>query len=448
MKWQPRNYQKRAVRWLLQNPEAALFLEPGLGKTSVTLRAFQTMRRTGNAKRMLVVAPLSVAQLVWPQEIRKWDQFEDLEVSLLHGPNKESAAKSKAPVHLINYEGLPWLCALKGYKWPDVIVFDELTKMKHQRTLRARSLKPHLEKFKRRIGLTGMPAPNGLIDLFGQLYVLDLGRRLHPYITRFKLEFFTQVNEYDWIPKPDASEAIRERIEDICLYMGKQDYLELPELTEVTVPVALPRAALKVYKDVETIFYTQIAEGIVTAANAAARGVKLRQITGGSVYTDSDPKRWGKVHDAKIDALWDRLEEIGEPAVVVYEFEHEAERIEASIVEEDCARLTGNSRNRAAVLRRWDRGELPILLLQSSQAHGLNLQSGGRHMIRFGPTWNLEHHGQMIDRLYRMGQTQPVIVHTIVAKDTIDEVVVAALKAKAKTQQELLDYLKAGRRRK
>jgi len=448
VKWQPFNYQKRAVKWLLQHPEAALFLEPGLGKTSITLRAFQSLRKSGAAKRMLVVAPLPVAQLVWPAEVMKWDQFGDLRVAVLHGPGKEDAARTKADIHVINYEGLPWLCGLKGYKWPEVLVCDEVTKRKHTQTLRFRSIRPHLKKFHRRIGLTGMPAPNGLMDLFGQLYVLDLGVRLHPYITRFKLEFFTQIDDYNWLPKPDANETIRERIEDVCLYMSKADYLELPSCTQVTIPVVLPPKAQRVYQDVENIFYAMLDEGIVTAANAGAKGIKLRQITGGAVYTDGDPRKWGVVHEAKMTALWDRIDEIGEPAVVVYEFAHEADRIEASVEPEDCARLTGATKNRSAILRRWNRGDLPILLLQSSQAHGLNLQAGGRHLIRFGPTWNLEHHGQMIDRLYRMGQKRPVIIHTIVAQNTIDETVIAALGAKAKTQQELLDYLKVRRRKK
>jgi SNF2 family DNA or RNA helicase len=438
---------KRSVRWLLAHPEAALFLEPGLCKTSITLRAFQSLQKAGIAKQMLVVAPLSVCQLVWPAEIKKWDQFNKLTISLLHGENKEEAARSKADIHIINYEGLPWLCDLKRYKWPEILVCDEITKLKHDRTNRFRLLRPHLKKFHRRIGLTGMPAPNGLMDLFGQLYVLDLGLRLHPGKTRFKLEFFTQLEDGTWLPKPDAAENIRERIEDICLYMSKADYLELPPLTEVTIPVKLPPAAQRVYTDVETIFYALLDEGVVTAANAGVKGIKLRQIAGGGVYTDGDPKRSGMVHDVKIEALWNRIEEIGEPAVVVYEFEHEAERIESLLHDEDCARLTGTTKNRSAVLRRWGRGELPVLMLQSSQAHGLNLQSGGRHLIRLGPTWNLEHHGQMIDRLYRMGQRRPVIVHTIVAQDTIDEKIVGALAGKAKTQQELLDYLKAGRRR-
>lgn len=447
MKWQPFNYQKRAVKWLLQHPEAALFLEPGLGKTSVTLRAFQSLQKAGVANRMLVVAPLSVAQLVWPAEIKKWDRFQKLTISVLHGPDKEAHARSKADIHVINYEGLSWLCALPKYRWPEILVCDELTKLKHPRTQRFRSLRPHFKRFSRRIGLTGMPAPNGLMDLFGQLLVLDLGLRLHPFITRFKMEFFTQVDEFDWLPKPDASEQIRKRIEDICLYMSKADYLELPECTQVTIPVSLPPKARKIYNDVETIFYAQLDSGVVTAANAGVKGIKLRQIAGGSVYQDGDPRTWGGIHNAKLDALWNRIEEIGEPAIVVYEFDHEAEKIEDMIDSEDCARLSGNTRNRNAVLRRWNRGDLPVLLLQSSQAHGLNLQAGGRHLIRLGPTWNLEHHGQMIDRLYRMGQKRPVIVHTIVAQNTIDETIVGALAAKAKTQQELLDYLKIRRGR-
>ncbi len=446
MRWEPHAYQRKAVKWLLQKPEAALFLEPGLGKSSVTLRAFLTLLKSGTVDRMLIVAPLNVCQMVWPAEIQKWDQFQGLEWSLLHGPNKEEATYSKAPIHIINYEGLPWLCKLKGYRWPQMFVADEVTKLKHTQTLRFRSLRPHLKKFHRRVGLTGMPAPNGLMDLFGVMYTIDLGKRLHPFITRFKYEFFTQIDQYDWLPKPDANETIRERICDAALYMSKADYLELPELTQVTIPVELPLKARRAYNDLENIFYAQLDSGVVTAANAGVKGIKLRQITGGAAYTDVGHEI-GLIHSAKLDALWDRLDEIGEPAVVIYEFEHEAQRIEDSIEPEDCARLTGNARNRNEVLRKWNRGELPVLLLQSSQAHGLNLQSGGRHMIRFGPTWNLEHHGQMIDRLYRMGQERPVIVHTIVAQDTIDETIVAALASKAKTQQDLLNYLKVRRRK-
>jgi len=445
VKWQSRPYQKKAVKWLLKHPEAGLFLEPGLGKTSVTLRAFQALRKNGGPQRMLVLAPLSVAQLVWPAEVRKWDDFHDLDIAVLHGPRKEEAARSDAPVQVMNYEGIPWLCQLKKYDWPEILVCDELTKMKHTTTQRFRYLRPHLRNFHRRIGLTGMPAPNGLMDLFGQLYTLDLGERLHPYVTRFRLEYFTQM-QFDWIPKPDAEERIRKRIEDICLYMSKDDYLDLPPCTEVSVPVTLPPSARTIYDRLATTFYAELEKGAVTAANAAVKSTKLRQVGGGAVYVDGEQGVWNDVHHAKIDKLWDRLEEIGEPAIVVYEFEHEAKRIEELLDPEDCMRLTGGSRKRNEVLRRWNRGDLPVLLMQSSQAHGLNLQDGGRHLVRLGPTWNLEHHGQMIDRLHRMGQTKPVFVHTIVAQDTVDEGVVQALARKARTQKELLDHLKRWRK--
>ena len=448
MRWEPRPYQRRAVQWLLAHPEAALFLEPGLGKTSVMLQAFKSLQNAGVSKQMLVVAPLNVCQLVWPAEVRKWDQFQNLKIALLHGPNKEEFARSKADILVINYEGLPWLCSLKRYRVPKILVCDESTKMKHQNTSRYRLFRPYFKRFHRRIALTGMPAPNGLADLFGQLYMLDLGKRLHVSKTRFKLEFFTQKDDGTWLPKPDAGEMIQERISDICLYMSKADYLELPSCTEVTIPIALPPKARKAYNEVEAVFYTQLEKGIVTAANAGVKGIKLRQITGGSVYLDGDPRDSGVVHDVKMNALWDRIEEIGEPAIVVYEFKHEAERILEMINPEDVEMMTGTTANRSKIERRWNKGNLPILLLQSSQAHGLNLQTGGRHLIRLGPTWNLEHHGQMIDRLYRMGQERPVIIHTIVAQGTIDETVIGALAAKAKTQQELLDYLKVRRRKK
>ena len=449
MKWTPAPYQRRAVRHLLAQPAAGLFLRPGLRKTSCVLRAFKTLHDQGVVDRMLVMAPLSVAATVWPAETAKWDFSEGMRVEMLHGPKKDEALKRPAEIQVINYEGLAWLDRQRGYRWPQMLVADESTRLKNPRTQRFGCLKPRLRAADRRVALTGTPNPNALTDLFGQLYFLDLGERLHPFITRFRNEFYTQSGPYDWIPHPDAESRIAERIKDICFHLSHTEILKLPKLIEVERPVQLPAGAKRKYAELEALFFTELRKGVVTAANAAVKSGKLRQVCGGAVYLDGTEHEWDEVHDAKLEALGDLLEEIAAPTIVAYEFDHERQRLEHCFGDGSwrVGRVTGTPSKRAETIRAWNARELDLLLCHPASAgHGINLQEGGQHLVFFSPTWNLEHHEQMIGRLHRSGQTGSVVVHTLVIQDSIEERVVAARKAKAATQKQLLDYIRKGQR--
>jgi SNF2 family DNA or RNA helicase len=449
VKWSPTPYQRRAVRHLLAEPAAGLMLKPGYRKTSCVLRAFKTMLTTQTVDRMLVMAPLSVASTVWQEETAKWDFSAGMRVELLHGPKKEQALARPAEIQVINYEGLAWLDRQRGYQWPQMLVADESTKIKSTKTQRFNTLRPHLRAAHRRVALTGSPSTNGLIDLFGQLYFLDLGERLHPYITRFRNEFFTQIDMHKWVPHPDAEERIAERIGDICFTLRKGEELKLPALNEVRRPVKLPTKASAQYAQLEALFLTQLEEGVVTAANAAVKSGKLRQLCGGAIYVDAGEKEWGLVHDAKLEALGDLLEELGAPAIVVYEFNHERERIEDYFGDGSWAvdRVAGTPKQRKAAIFKWNMGALDILLCHPAAAgHGINLQDGGENVVFYSPTWNLEHHEQTIGRLHRSGQKNPVTAYTLVCQNTIEERVVSAREAKARSQGELLDYIRKWRR--
>lgn len=449
MKWTPHPYQRRMVRWILERPAAGLFAKPGSGKTSVVLRAFRTLHDQGIADRMLVLAPLSVAHAVWPEQVARWDFCAGMRVEVLHGPRKDEALRRPAEIQVVNYEGLPWLAKQRGFRWPKILVMDESTKLKHHGTKRFRTLREHLSRFDRRIALTGTPAPNGLMDLFGQLYCLDLGRRLHPYITRFRGEFFSEIAPHEYLPHPDAEERIRDRIGDICCYVDPNEYLQLPPLVETRVSVLLPAKAQRAYASLEATFVAELEEGEVTAANAAVLSGKLRQVAGGAVYGDGGD--WHEIHDAKVEALLDRVEEGGEPCVVAYAFDHERERLAAAFEREGWAwaHLAGSPRKRTEAVRAWNAGELDVLMGHPEAiGRGLNLQDGGRRLIWFAPTWNLEHHEQTVDRLWRQGQTKRTFVDVLVAEGTVEEAVLGALAAKDRTQRGLLEHLRAwGRKR-
>lgn len=450
MKWEPRSYQDQSVRWILENPGCGLFQDPGAGKTSSVLRAFVSLQKVDVVDRMLVLAPLSVCS-VWEEEAAKWDFSQHLRIVVLHGAKKHELLDEPADVQVMNYEGLRWLHTQRRYVWPEMLVADESTKLKHGNTARFGYLRGRLASFDRRVILTGTPSPNGLMDLWGQLYVVDGGERLHPFITRFRNEFFTQVGPYhDWVPHPDAEERIRERIADVCLHIDLKDHLDLPPLMESRVPVVLPAKALAVYKQLEEIFFTALDKGEVTVQNAGVLAGKLRQVAGGAVYVDGQEREWDEVHDAKITALLDRIETADESTFVLYEYDHERERLEEALEDAGYAfeTLHGTRARRKKIVDMWNRESLDVLLGHPGAAgHGLNLQAGGRRVLWFGPTWNLEHHIQAIGRLYRQGQKQSVFVDTLVAKGTIDELILRMQQGKAKTQRDLLEGLKAWRKK-
>lgn len=398
--------------------------------------------------------------LVWPKEVEKWADFEHLKVALLHGSKKDLALRSGADVYLINPEGTEWLFDALGPKkdkWPfDVLALDESTKYKNTRTIRFQTLRSRLHKFRRRYILTGTPAPNGLIDLFGQVFVMDLGRSLGQFITHYRMQYFDAVGWMGkhFVPRPGAEQKIYQALEPYVLRMDRKDYLSLPPLIPANHYVDLPPAARKTYDRLEDEFLVLFDKGKVTAANAAVLGGKLRQVANGGIYLDEQPeerkRRVKEVHEAKTEALLDLLGELqGQPTLIAYEFLHDAQRIQRALKKAgygDVPRVGGGVNMKATVEieRRWNAGELPLIVAQpQSVAHGLNLQKTGRAIIWYSLIWNFELYDQFVQRIWRQGQTERVFVHHLIARNTRDETVMTGLRTKDRTQRALLDALRA-----
>jgi SNF2 family DNA or RNA helicase len=425
-----------------------------MGKTSVVLAAFEVLRKQRIVKKMLVIAPLRPAHSVWPGEAKLWKDFEHLKVAVLHGRDKEKLLRSDADIMAINPEGLPWLFRQKNLpKW-EMLVVDESTRFKHSTTQRFKTLKPMLERFERRYILTGSPAPNGLLDLFGQIYILDFGNALGRYITHYRLNYFdnprtgSEFDRYVWIPRPGAAEQIYKKLQPVAQRMAAEDYLELPELIFNKVEVELPPEARKHYDSMENLLLTSVEEGLVTAANAAAATNKCRQIANGGIYHEGG-EEWTQIHDAKVDAVEEIIEELqGKPCLVSYEFRHDLDRLRRRLG--DVPHIGGgvSTVRFREIEQAWNRGDIPVLVAQpQSVAHGLNLQGTGAAVIRMGLTWDLEVDEQFIRRVWRQGQKERVVVHSVVAKNTVDEVIMSMLRKKDKTQKALLGALSSHLRR-
>lgn len=460
VEWVPRPYQRKAVKLMLQQSAAALLLDPGMGKTTSTLAAFKILQEKGYVKRMLVIAPLRPAYNVWPDEMDKWENFCDLTCSILHGKDKDWEADNPddVDIYIINPEGLKWLLNGRREKkrlkvdlskikkmGVDMLVIDESTKFKHSNTDRFKYLKKILNVFQRRYILTGTVSPNGLMDLFGQYYILDGGNALGSYITHYRSMYFNQpdpYNEHLYVPMPDALERITERISPLSLQLSAEDYLDMPDLHYVNIEVELPKNARSIYNEIENEFVSLLTDDtVLVAGNAAIAGTKCRQIANGAVYTSTDV--WEPVHTAKLDALEDLVDELsGSPLLVLYEYRHDLERI--------LERFPGTpflgsgvsaSRSNLAI-KAFNKGELPLLLGHpASMGHGLNLQSSCNHLCWFGITWNFEYYDQAIARIYRQGQDKIVFAYHIVARDTLDEKVQRVLARKERTQEALFDAL-------
>lgn len=441
MKWEPQLHQRKALKFVLERPAAGLLLDPGLGKTSTMLAALKLLEM-----RALVIAPLRVCYEVWPREIEKWDNFHELRCVLLHGRKKELALHEDADLYCINPEGLPWLVP----QWPrlldapTVLIVDESTKFKHSQTQRFRLLKQILPYFDRRYILTGTPVPNGLLDLFGQIYILDLGQALGRFITAYRNRFFYQTGfgGYEWRIRPGADEEIFSLVKPIALRLDAQDYLEMPPVVTADVEAAMSQNDRRRYFALETQFFLELGDNEVTAVNSGALSIKLRQFAGGFIYGEG--KTTHALHETKLDMLQELLEEIsGQPTLVAYQFQHEGEAIGEKL---DAPRIGGGvpPRQTRKLIEQWNAGALPVLLVHPAAAgHGLNLQAGGRHLIWYSLPWDQEHYDQLLRRLWRQGQTKPVHQYHLLIKDTIDEIVLKALKHKTKVQDAFLSSLKS-----
>ncbi len=444
MKYKPHEYQSYATEFILSHPISAVFLEMGLGKSVITLSAiFDLCLDSFLVCKVLVIAPLRVARDTWPAEINKWDHLKGLSYSVAVGTEKEriDALKKQSTLYIINRENVDWLVHKSGIPFHfDMVVIDELSSFKSYGAKRFRSLLKVRPSVKRIVGLTGTPSSNGLMDLWAEFRILDLGQRLGRYISHYRNTYFKPDKRnaqiiFSYKPLPGAEDEIYKQISDITISMKSTDYLKMPEYVSNEVFVTLSDKEWKVYSDFKEDMVANLGDEDIDAVNAAVLSGKLLQMANGAVY-DSENKAH-IIHDKKLDALEDLIEGAnGKPVLVAYWFKHDLERIKNRFP----VRQIKTSKD----IEDWNNGSIPIAVIHPASAgHGLNLQSGGSTLIWFGLTWSLELYQQTNARLYRQGQNETVVIHHIIAKDTIDEDVILALTRKEKTQASLINAVKA-----
>lgn len=399
--------------------------------------------------RILVVAPLRVARNTWSDEIEKWDHLHHLTFAIAVGSEKErlEALKKQADITMINRENLQWLIEKSGQPFEyDMVVIDELSSFKNHQAKRFKALMKVRPKVKRIVGLTGTPSSNGLMDLFAEFKILDMGMRLGRFIGQYRNTYFKpdKVNGpivYSYKPLPGAEDAIYEKISDITISMKAADHLKMPELINTKYMVHLSEKEKKKYEDMKAELVLELPEGEITAANAASLSGKLSQMANGAVYADDESIL--PIHDRKLDALEDIIESAnGKPLLIAYWFKHDLIRIEQRLAEK---KISFQKLDSDASMKMWNKGELPVALIHPASAgHGLNLQSGGSILVWFGITWSLELYQQTVARLYRQGQnSRTVTVIHILTQGTVDEKIMKALAEKDSTQSALIDAVKA-----
>ena len=447
MKFVPHAYQSYCIERIVNDPAVGLFLDMGLGKTAITLTAVNDLKFNRlEIQRCLVIAPKKVAEATWDTEAYKWDHLRHLRISKILGTEikRIRAVNTPADVYVINRENIPWLVDHYRNDWKfDMVVVDELSSFKNCKAKRFKCLTWVLPHIKKIVGLTGTPAPNGLMDLWSQIYLLDRGKRLGKSITAYRLAYFTQNthggNFTTYEEMSGAAGAIRERISDICVSMRAEDYIQLPDRTDVTVPVVLDARARKMYDRFEREMFLQIDEDTLDAATAAVLSNKLLQMCNGAVYSDEGV---AQIHDCKLDAFTELVEAAqGQPMLVFYSFRHDLDRLKKLLSK---TKLKIGELKSEDDIRLWNEGKINILFAHpASAAYGLNLQAGGSHIVWFGLNWSLELYQQANARLYRQGQKNKVIIHHLVVENSMDEIVMDALKGKESTQNTLLESLKA-----
>lgn len=449
MKFTPHHYQIIAFEHLFKHKRAALWLPMGMGKTTTCLM-YVSARLMYEEIKVLVIAPKQVAKHVWSDDAAKFDEFKHLKIVPIVGAalERRKLLHSKADIHTINYENLQWLVEQNYWPW-DTIIADEATHLKSFRIVgggkRAKVLSKPSWQSERFIELTGTPSPNGLLDLWGQMWFLDKGERLGKTYTGYQNRWFhCGYNGYDYKPFPHSQAEIQSRLSDICMSLDPKDWLDIKAPIISEVPAYLPDSAMKQYKEMEKQFFLEIIEENkvhnIEALNAAAKSMKCLQLANGAVYTDEN-NNWAKVHDAKMEALDSVIEEnSGDNLIVVYHFKSDLLRLQSRYPQGKT--LDGNSSRAEA----WNKGAIPLLFIHPASAgHGLNLQHGGNKMVIFGHWWDLEKYLQVIERIGPMRQRQagydrPVYIYNIVAKNTIDELVVERRTSKREVQDLLLDY--------
>lgn len=447
MKYIPHKYQQLAERHIYQTPRCGLFLEMGLGKTVVTLTAINNLIYDSfEINKALVIAPLRVAEDTWSRESEKWDHLKHLRISKILGTptQRRKAIAMDADIYIVNRENVVWLCnelSQIGDGWDfDAVIIDELSSFKSPKAQRFKALRKYITRSSRVIGLTGTPAPNGLIDLWSQIYLLDGGERLGKTVTGFRERYFVpnqrnQTTIFNYKPKPEAEENINEKISDICISMKADDWLEMPERIDSIQTVRLSEKEMAAYEKFEKDAYLQFLEGEVTATSAAALTGKLLQYSNGAMYLPDG--RYVKTSEKKLDMLEELVEAAnGKPVLCFYSFRHDLERIQEKFPK---ARKLESSKD----ITDWNNGEIPMLLAHPAGAgHGLNLQAGGHIIVWFGLTWSLELYQQANARLYRQGQQEAVIIHHLITEGTMDSHVLESLQGKKDVQDDLMEALK------
>lgn len=445
MKYNPHDYQRYAAEFITTHPIAALLLDMGLGKTSITLTAINDLLFDSfEVHKVLVVAPLRVARETWSAEIKKWEHLKNLRYSVVVGSEQErlNALRTPADIYIINRENVQWLVEESGLTFDfDMAVIDELSSFKNHQSKRFKAFMKIRPKLKRIVGLTGTPASNGLMDLFAEFKLLDMGERLGRFIGQYRNAYFQPDKRngmviYSYKPLPDAEQQIYDKISDITISMKAADHLTMPKLVSTEYTVQLSDKEREKYERLKKDLVLPEDSGEITAANAASLSNKLSQMANGAVYSDDESVI--DIHDRKLDALEDIIESMnGRPLLVAYWFKHDLERIRK--------RFEIREIKSSADISDWNSGKIPVALIHPASAgHGLNLQSGGSALVWFGLTWSLELYQQTNARLWRQGQTSDtVVIQHIIAKGTIDEQIMKALKAKDTTQAALIAAVKA-----
>lgn len=444
MQYNPHEYQTYATNFILEHPVAAVLLEMGLGKSVITLTAiYELMLNRFEVQKVLVIAPLRVARDTWPAEIEKWEHLTGLTYSVAIGTEAERLAALRSPAHLylINRENVDWLITKSGIPFDfDMVVIDELSSFKSHAAKRFKSLLKVRPTVKRMVGLTGTPSSNGLMDLWAEFRILDMGQRLGRYITHYRNNFFVpdkrnQQMIFSYKPRAGAEDAIYRLISDITISMKSADFLKMPECIINEVPVALSEKEWSVYQALKEDMVVALKDEEIDAVNAAALSGKLLQMANGAVYNEE--KEVIHIHERKLDALEDLIEGAnGKPVLVAYWYNHDLQRIKE--------RFSVREIKTSQDIKDWNNSDIPVAVIHPASAgHGLNIQFGGSTIIWFGLTWSLELYQQTNARLWRQGQKSTVVIHHIIAKDTIDEDVMKALRKKEKIQSALIDSVKA-----
>lgn len=452
--WVPHHYQQSAIEFLKETGCANLWLDPGLGKTSICLAAHIEFMHH-DKRPLLVIAPLRPASTVWPREIKKWKQFEHLSYTVLHGAEKNERFKNihKRDVVIINYDGLKWLLTKLGNNNPfGCVILDESSMIKSGLTQRFKAVLKLTEKMSRIWLLTGTPASNSLMDVFSPQLVLDKGLTFGKWITKFRMAYFYNPSPFNWVLQPKAEERIYDALSVSSLRLSSKDYLDMPELIVNQVVVELPEEAKRVYLDLENKCMSEFLEGEVTAVNSGVAVMKMQQVANGGIYLDTDPDKpdaarvTKHIHNEKTEAAMEIVEDLGgKGAIIAYHFRHDLDRLKKAFPDAPVLGSGLSANELSRLVDGWNAGKYPVLLAHAQSAgHGLNLQEFGVAVIWYSLTYSRELFDQLNARIYRQGQrAKTVVVHMIVADDTVDLDVVQALERKGATQHELFTAILA-----